>query len=116
MMALMASALRVDVNQHVWTGPLFAALEQRHQLPYVRQTGGLTVLHSAGEQPYLIDEASEAPVRRAQLVGEDGLDLAIVALSSPVGIECLPRAESEALISAHLDGVAELGELFGAWG
>lgn len=107
---------RVDLHQHVWTAPLLASLAQRDRLPYVRQTGGLTVLHSAGEQPYLIDSAAEAPARRSRLVAQDGLDLAVVALSSPIGIECLDRTEAEPLIAAHLDGVAELGERFAAWG
>jgi predicted TIM-barrel fold metal-dependent hydrolase len=112
----MLGAPRIDVHQHVWTPSLLDALAQRDRLPYVRQTDGLTVLHSAGEQPYLIDPAGESRARRAQLVAADGLDLALVALSSPIGIECLPRAEAEALIAAHLDGVAGLGERFAAWG
>jgi predicted TIM-barrel fold metal-dependent hydrolase len=39
-----------------------------------------------------------------------------VALSSPLGIEALPRSESQPLIDAYLEGVAQLPAEFGAWG
>jgi predicted TIM-barrel fold metal-dependent hydrolase len=112
----MSAALRVDLHQHVWTAPLLAALRRRDRFPYVRSDGVLSVLHSAGEQPYLIDPSGESPSRRAELVQRDGLDLALVAISHPIGIECLPRYEAEPLIAAHLEGVAQLGPRFGAWG
>jgi predicted TIM-barrel fold metal-dependent hydrolase len=107
---------RIDVHQHVWTAPLLAALERRDRLPYVRRSGALRILHSAGEQPFLIDVAAEAPDRRDQLVAADGLDLALVALSSPIGVECLPRGDAQGLIDAHLDGVGDLGDRFASWG
>ena len=56
------------------------------------------------------------PARRADLVRADGLDLAVVALSSPIGIEALPREEADGLIEAYLRGVAGLGPEFAAWG
>ncbi|HWF55480.1 MAG TPA: amidohydrolase family protein [Solirubrobacteraceae bacterium] len=108
--------MRIDVHQHVWTEPLIEALSRREQLPFVRRSGGLTLLHSAGEQPYLIDLAAEAPARRAALVRADGLDLALVAISSPIGIEALPREQALELIDAHLAGVQALGPEFAAWG
>lgn len=108
--------MRIDVHQHIWTEPLIEALAGRETLPFVRRSRELTLLHSAGEQPYLLDLGAEAPERRAELVAEDGLELALVALSSPIGIEALPRREALALIDAHLDGVAALGSAFAAWG
>ena len=108
--------MRIDLHQHIWTEPLLDALERRDRLPFVRRVDGLTVLHSAGEQPYVIDVASETPARRAELVHSDGLDLAVVALSSPIGIEALPRDEATELIDAHLSGVMALEPEFAAWG
>ncbi len=67
------------------------ALAPRRALPFIRRSEGLTVLHSAGERPYVIDVESEQPERRARLVHSDGLDLALIAISSPIGIEALPR-------------------------
>jgi 6-methylsalicylate decarboxylase len=106
----------IDVHQHIWTEPLLDALEARQALPLVRRTDGLTVLHSAAEQPYVIDTVAEAPQRRAACVREDGLDRAVIAISSPIGIESLPRDEALELIEAHLHGVAALPDCFSAWG
>jgi predicted TIM-barrel fold metal-dependent hydrolase len=59
----------------------------------------------------------DSPEQRARLVHQDGLDLALIALSSPVGIEALPRAAARPLIDAHLAGVAALpAGTFKAWG
>ncbi len=108
--------MRIDLHQHIWTESLLDALERRDRLPFVRRVDGLTTLHSAGEQPYVIEVAAEAPARRADLVRADGLDLAVVALSSPIGVEALPREEADGLIEAYLRGVAGLGPEFAAWG
>ncbi len=104
------------MHQHIWTEPLLDALEARDELPLVRRIDGVTVLHSRGEQPYVIDETAEQPARRASLVGADSLELAVIALSSPIGIEALPRDDALELIDAHLQGVAELPDVFAAWG
>jgi predicted TIM-barrel fold metal-dependent hydrolase len=106
----------VDAHQHVWTRPLLDALTARNALPLVRHEDGLTVLHSAAEQAYVIDVASEAPERRGERVREEGLDRAVVAISSPIGIEALPRESALELIDAHLAGVEALPSEFEAWG
>ena len=110
------SPARADVHQHLWTAPLLDALAAREHLPFVRRARGLAVLHCAGEQAWAIDVASETPRRRADLIREDGLDRVLIALSSPVGIEALPRDEARQLIDAHLAGIAELSPEFAAWG
>jgi len=108
--------MRVDIHQHVWTPELIDALAERDELPLVRREHGVTVLHSAGELPCVIDLWAEAPERRAACVAEDGLDLALVAISSPIGIEALPRESALSLIDAHLEGVLALPSEFAAWG
>jgi 6-methylsalicylate decarboxylase len=108
--------VRVDVHQHIWTAPLLARLGARQTLPLVRHSNGLTVLHSVAEQPYVIEVATEAAQERAALVRSDGLDLALIAISSSIGIEALTREIALELIDAHLDGVATLPGEFGAWG
>jgi hypothetical protein len=108
--------MTVDLHQHVWTTPLLDALAGRDRLPFVRRTDGLTVLQSGGELPYVIDVAAESADRRAQLLSADGLEGAVVALSSPIGIEELPHDAAAELISAHLDGVLALDDHFRAWG
>ncbi len=108
--------MQVDVHQHIWTEPLLEALARRQTLPFVRRTQGLTVLHCADERPYIIDVDSEQPARRASLLRFDGVDRAMIALSSPTGIEALSHETAHELIGAHLDGVATLSHEFAAWG
>jgi 6-methylsalicylate decarboxylase len=108
--------MEIDVHQHIWTAPLLDALEARSELPFVRRANGLTVLHSAGEHPYLIDVDAELPDRRARLLHDDRLDLALIAMSSPIGIEALDRPAALDLIDSHLAGVDALPPGFAAWG
>jgi hypothetical protein len=108
--------MRTDIHQHLWTEPLVEALARRSELPFVRREKGLTVLFLAGERPYVIDLPSEEVKRRAALVRDDGLDRALVCLSSPLGIESLPRRDATELIDAYLEGALALGEPFGVWG
>jgi 6-methylsalicylate decarboxylase len=108
--------LLTDLHQHLWTEPLIEALGARSSLPFVRRTCGVTMLHSAAELPYVIDLETETPARRAGLLRADGVDRAVVALSSPIGIEALDRAGALELIGAHLEGVRALPEEFLAWG
>ena len=108
--------MQVDLHQHLWTESFLDALAARDELPFVRRDRGVTVVHCAGESPYVVDTGGEAPTARAQLVREDGLDRAAIALSSPIGVEVLPRSEAGALIGAYLAGVSDLPEEFVAWG
>lgn len=108
--------MKLDVHQHLWTEPFVQALAARSRLPFVRREGGLTVLYLAGERPYVIDLAAEHPAQRAALVELDGLDRALVCLSSPLGIEWLPRREALVVLDAYHEGALSLGEPFGVWG
>jgi 6-methylsalicylate decarboxylase len=107
---------RVDVHQHIWTTPLIDALARRDCHPFVRRDDGLCVLHLAGEPSCVIDEAAETAASRTQLLDIDGLELAAVAISSPIGIEMLAPDQADELIGAYLDGVLALGDRFVAWG
>jgi len=108
--------MRIDVHQHLWTEPLIEALERRSRLPFVRCDDGLCTIHLAGEVPSAVELESERPQRRVALFERDGIDCALIALSSPLGIEALPREEARSLIDAHLDGISALGPSFAAWG
>jgi hypothetical protein len=77
------SLMKIDVHQHLWTEPLVQALQERAELPFVRREHGLTVLFMNGERPYVIERSSETRARRAAVVHGDGLDRALVCLSSP---------------------------------
>jgi hypothetical protein len=108
--------MKIDVHQHIWTEPFVEALAARRELPFVRSESGLTVLYLAGERPYVIDLAGESREQRAALVELDGLDQALVCLSSPLGIEWLPRAQSLPLLDAYHEGALGLSDPFRVWG
>jgi hypothetical protein len=112
---LIDKLIKIDVHQHLWTEPLVQALALRAEFPFVRREHGLTVLYLADERPYVIDLSGEHPERRAALVWSDGLDRALVCLSSPLGIESLPREQANALIDAYHEGALSLPEPFGVW-
>src|SRR6202012_765495 len=84
--------------------------------PFIRRDDGLWVLHLAGEPPYVIDVLAESAESRTRLLEIDGVELAAIAISSPIGIETLASDQAHALIAAHLDGVLSLGDQFVAWG
>jgi hypothetical protein len=107
--------MKIDVHQHMWTEPLVRVLASRRELPFIARENGLDVLYLAGERPYVIDLESERPDRRAELVRRDGLDGALLCLSSPLGIEWLAREQAVPLIDAYLDGALSLDCPFGVW-
>ena len=107
--------MRIDVHQHFWSEPLIDALSRRRELPFVRSEHGLTVLYLAGERPFVLDLSRESREQRAALAGLDGLDRALVCLSSPLGIESLPREQALRLLGASRRCLA-LGEPFAVWG
>jgi predicted TIM-barrel fold metal-dependent hydrolase len=100
----------VDVHQHLWTRPLVQALAARTEPPFVRGSDDATVIYCDGEPPSAIDTSVARPGPGL------GIDLALVALSSPVGIEALPRADALSLIEAHLNGVDAAGDGYASWG
>ncbi|MEU0068782.1 amidohydrolase family protein [Streptomyces sp. NPDC006332] len=101
----------VDVHQHLWTPSLVTALRSRREPPYLE---GWT-LFLDGEPPYETSPADHDIAGRTELAVADGLDRALVSLSTPIGVEWLPAAEARPLLDAYHEGVAELPEPFGGW-
>lgn len=103
--------MRIDVHQHLWPQLLIEALRARSASPRLE---GWT-LHSASAPPYQVNPADHDVAARIALLDVDGLDRALVSLSSPLGIEWLPAAEAKPLLDAYHEGVTALPERFGAW-
>jgi predicted TIM-barrel fold metal-dependent hydrolase len=101
----------VDVHQHLWSPSLVTALRARREPPYL---DGWT-LHLHGEPPYDLPPADHDVALRAELAVADGLGLALVSLSAPIGVEWLPAAEARPLLDAYHEGAVALPEPFGAW-
>jgi len=103
--------VNVDVHQHLWPSSLVEVLRARTEPPRLR---GWT-LELAGEPAYEVDPRDHDPALRAERARRDGLDLALVSLSSPLGIELMAGGEGADLLDAYHDGVRALPEPFRAW-
>lgn len=101
----------VDVHQHLWPERFVEALRRRTRPP--RLDGWRLELD--GEPPYDVTPADHDPATRAALASADGLDLALVGMSSPLGIESLPPGEAGPLLDAWHDGALELPPPFRPW-
>jgi predicted TIM-barrel fold metal-dependent hydrolase len=101
----------IDVHQHLWPAELVDRLRARTRPPYLR---GWT-LHTDGEPPYDVDPAAHDPQERVAADQDDGIGLACLSLSAPLGIEALPRRDAAPLVKAWHRGVAELPAHFRAW-
>ncbi len=108
----MAGVPATDVHQHLWPEPFVAALARRDRLPRVR---GATV-ELAGEPASSLPPGAGDPAARATELRHDGVDRALLALSSPLGIEALGPDEARPLLDTWHDAVLGLGPAFGAWG
>ncbi|HET6939831.1 MAG TPA: amidohydrolase [Nocardioides sp.] len=104
-------AIAIDVHQHLWPDELVDRLRARTRPPYLRGW----MLHTSGEPPYAVDHAAHDPVARMAADDADGIGLACVSLSAPLGIEALPRRDAAPLIKAWHSGVAGLPDHFRAW-
>jgi 6-methylsalicylate decarboxylase len=105
-----------DVHQHLLGGPLVEALAARTEAPrLVRGREGWT-FSVAGEPDSQLSFAAVDPGRRVASLAQDGVDRALVALSTALGIESLPVDEATALIEAHHRGIEELPAAFAGWG
>ena len=98
----------IDVHQHLWPEQFVDRLRGRTEPPYL---DGWT-LHTATEAPYDVDPAAHEVGKRVALERDSGTTLAVVSLSSPLGIEHLG---DDKLLDAWHDGAAELPEPFRAW-
>ena len=103
--------MNVDVHQHLWTAPFIEALRARNTAPYM--TGW--TLHLDGEPPYEVQPGDHDIAAREADLAADGFDLAVMSLSSPLGIEWLPPEESHPLLDAHHRGVHQLSDRFASW-
>src|SRR6185312_1801852 len=106
----------VDVHQHLLGEPLIEALARRSAAPrLIARREGWTFRLAGEPDSILALEATDAELRRADLEA-DGIDRALVALSTALGIEWLPAEEAAALIEAHHQGLEELPVEFRGWG
>jgi hypothetical protein len=107
---------RIDVHQHFWPEPFLEALARRTAPPALVGTVGAWVLRLEGEPDYPFDARLHDRLTRVRFLDDDGVDAALLSLSSPFGIETLPPAQATELLTAWHTGVFHMGDRFGVWG
>ena len=103
--------MHVDIHQHLWPDALVEELRRRSRPP---RLDGWTLL-TAGEPPFEVNPADHDVALRARQAARDGLGLAVVGPSSPLGIEYLAPEDAGPLLDAYHRGVAALGCPFAGW-
>jgi len=107
---------RLDVHQHLLSEPLIEALARRRRAPRLIRRGGGWTFRVAGEPDSVLSfDATNVALRTVE-IRREGIDRALVALSTALGIEMLPAEESLPLLEAHHRGLGELSASFGGWG
>jgi 6-methylsalicylate decarboxylase len=107
--------MRIDAHQHVWTEPLVAPPARRTSAPRVLRSDGGWWLEVSGEAPSLLPAAPDDAEARSALVREDGVERALVAPSTALGIASLAPDETRILAGAYDEGVRRLPDTFGSW-
>jgi hypothetical protein len=103
--------VHVDIHQHVWPDVFVEELRRRSQPP---RLDGWTLLTSS-EPPFAVNPADHDVGRQAAQTARDGVGLAVIGLSSPLGIEYLVPEDAEPLLDAYHNGVTGLGAPFAGW-
>ncbi len=106
----------VDVHQHLWPEKVLQALERRSAAPCAAWTGEGWRIELAGEPAFLVDPADHDIADRVAAVQAAGLHRALVALSSPVGIEALGADEAAPVLAAWQHAASALPAALGWWG
>lgn len=102
----MTSPSVVDCHQHLWPTAFVEALRRRSRGPRLE---GWT-LHLDGEAPSEIDPGVHDLAQRRKQDLADGVDLALLSLSSPLGVEHLPPEEAAPLVGAWHTVLEEIDE------
>ncbi len=105
---------RVDVHQHAWPDALVEELGRRSRTP--RIVDDLLLLD--GEPDFALvpgDGVLAGLGARRGIDAADGIDLALLALSSPLGIEYLDPDEASPLLAAWHATATDLGPGHGLW-
>jgi hypothetical protein len=105
----------VDAHQHLYPEAVLRVLEGRRIAPYARWRDGAFTVTLAGEEPFTVDARIHDPAFRLDRMRAAGVDRALVALSSAVGVETLPTADATTILDAWAQASAALPEGLEAW-
>jgi 6-methylsalicylate decarboxylase len=110
----MTTLPRTDVHQHLWPPELLAALERRSEPPFARRDAGAWRLHVPGEPAATV--AAQEGADRAGGLAAQGVDRALLSLSTALQVEALAPREAAPLLDAWRAVVHGLPSALGAWG
>lgn len=105
----------VDAHQHLYPEAVLRVLECRRMAPYARWKDGAFTVTLAGEQPFTVDPGVHDPGFRLDRMRAAGVDRALVALSSAVGVETLPARDAAPILDAWAASSAALPTGLDAW-
>jgi 6-methylsalicylate decarboxylase len=112
-------AMRTDLHQHLWPPELIASLRARSAPPQLEGDAERPLLRMRHEPDGQVVLAGHSLLRRLVALDAAGIDRTVISLSTPLGIEALPEAESVELIGAYHDGIERLvresGGRLAAW-
>ncbi|MDO9457788.1 amidohydrolase family protein [Nocardioides sp.] len=102
---------RVDVHQHAWPDALVEELRRRSVSPRIVDD----TLLLDGEPDFALVPGDHVLSERRTIDEGDRIDLALVSLSSPLGIETLAPDQAAPLLDAWHAFAADLGPGHGLW-
>jgi hypothetical protein len=102
----------VDVHHHLWPEGVLRVLERRSAPPSTRWQDGHWRIDLVGEPTFDVYPGDHDPYERARRLS---VDKALVALSSPVGLEALPGRDALAAIAAWQEAATVLPPELGWW-
>jgi len=102
----------VDVHQHLWPETVLRVLERRSAPPKASWQDDRWLIELPGEPAFDVDPRDHDPDERARTLT---VDRALVALSSPVGLEALPARDALAAIAAWQEAATALAPELGWW-
>lgn len=106
----------IDVHQHLIPEAVLGALAARDVPPYARRNpDGTWTVTLAGEDAFVVDPSDHKPERRRDQTRAAGVDIALVALSTALGVDELPADEALGILDAWAAAAAELPEGLHAW-
>jgi predicted TIM-barrel fold metal-dependent hydrolase len=94
----------VDFHQHLWPESFVSALSRRDRPPRLRGS----VLELAWQPPGEVDLDAHDLDARLELLDRDEIDIAVVSLSTALGIDELPQEEAEELTVSYEEGILEV--------
>jgi 6-methylsalicylate decarboxylase len=104
---------RTDVHQHLWPPALVAALARRREPPFARRANGAWELHVRNEPPAAI--RAQEPDDRARSVPAQGVDRALLSLSTALTVERLARDQAAPLLDAWRSAAEDFPASLRAW-